>query len=83
MTVRSSSFQLAIVNQTLVSDGDRAIVLADGGLVKDWVKSKRLVVIVQSNDAHALFIYNAKNLPVNDKNDLSLNHVLPIDGDFK
>ena len=42
--------QLAIVDQTLLGEGEKATVFANGGLVKDWKKSQRLVVIVAKNE---------------------------------
>lgn len=75
-------WQLAIVNQTLLGDGESAIVLADAGLVKDWKKTQRLAVIVVFDDTHALFVYNVKALPVNDVTDLTIDTVLPIDNGF-
>lgn len=76
--------QLAIVNQTLGSE-EKALVLADGGLVKDWMKSRRLVVIVahQGGQTHALFVYNVKTIPVTEAKDLSVDLVVPIDSHFK
>ena len=76
--------QLAIVNNTL-ADGEKAVVLADGGLVEDWVKTRRLLVVVAAakEDTPALFVYVAQNIPLISTEDLTINYVLPIDSDFK
>ena len=76
--------QLAIVGKTL-SDGEKALVLADGGLVEDWIKTRRLLVVVKGakSDTYALFIYVAQNIPLTSVEDLTINYVLPIDSDFK
>ena len=77
-------WQLAIVSKTL-QGGERALVLADGGLVEDWIKTRRLLVIVSDAkaDSYALFVYLAQNIPITSVEDLTINHVLPIDSDFK
>lgn len=71
------------MDSCLFGDGEKATVLAEGGLVKDWRKIQRLVVIVACADSHALFVFNAKTLPVTDPSDLSVDNVIPIDGSFK
>lgn len=77
-------FKLAIVDQSLVGEGEKATFFADGGLVKDWKKSQRLIVIVAKHDAsHALFVYIVKALPVTSVNDLSIESIIAIDDTFK
>ena len=78
-------FQIAIVNQTLLSEDEKSVVFADGGLVKDWNKCRRLIVIVgKSENSHALFVYSVKNgLPISNVSDLDLETVLPIDENFR
>ena len=80
-------FQLAIVDQTLLAEGEKATVFANGGLVKDWKKSQRLIVIVTNTNGpenlHALFVYNVKTLPVTQASDLSVDTVVAIDESFK
>ena len=76
--------QLSIVSKTL-SGGEKALVLADGGLVEDWVKTPRLLVVVAAAnaDTYALFVYVAQNIPVVSPEDLTINYVLPINSAFK
>ena len=77
-------FQLAIVDQTLLGEGEKATVFANGGLVKDWKKSQRLIVIVTNGEnSHALIVYNVKTLPVTHSSDLSIDSVVAIDESFK
>ena len=77
-------FKLAIVDQTLLGEGEKATVLADAGLVKDWKKSQRLVVIVAKNDeSHAFFVFNVKTLPIASVSDISLDSFIAIDETFK
>ena len=76
--------QLAIVDQTLLGEGEKATVFANGGLVKDWKKSQRLIVIVTNGEnSHALIVYNVKTLPVTHSSDLSIDSVVAIDESFK
>ena len=78
-------FQLEIVNNTL-SGGEKAVVLADGGLVEDWIKTRRLLVVVAHSakvHSHALFVYNTQSIPITNVEDLTINHILPIDSAFK
>jgi len=76
--------QIAIVDQTLLGGDEKATVFADGGLVKDWKKSQRLVVIVTKKEtSNALFIYNVKTLPLANVLDLSVDSIVPIDENFK
>ena len=77
-------FQIAIVDQTLLGGDEKATVFADGGLVKDWKKSQRLVVIVTKKEtSNALFIYNVKTLPLTNVLDLTVDSIVPIDENFK
>ena len=67
-----------------MGEGEKATVFANGGLVKDWKKSQRLVVIVAKNEnSHALFVYNVKTLPLTHSTDLSIDSVVAIDESFK
>ena len=77
MCIRDSSKTL--------SGGEKALVLADGGLVEDWIKTRRLLVVVAAAkaDTYALFVYVAQNIPLTSVEDLTINYVLPIDSDFK
>ena len=75
--------QLAIVNKKLNSSECSATVLADGGLVQDWMKSRRLLVIVEHRGSHALFVFVSQNIPVVSVSDLTTENVLPIDHEFK
>jgi len=69
--------QLAIVNRTL-AEGDKALVLADSGLVQDWIKSRRLLVVVVASSrsgssssggggkissSYALFVFLSQHSP--------------------
>ena len=81
---KKKMFQLAIVDQTLLGEGEKATVFANGGLVKDWKKSQRLIVIVTNGEnSHALIVYNVKTLPVTHSSDLSIDSVVAIDESFK
>lgn len=73
--------QLAIVNKAL-EQGDKAVALAEGGLIQDWMKSQRLLVLVADafSSSHALLVFVTKRpLPVTSVADLSLESVIPID----
>ena len=83
-TITKKMLQLAIVDQTLLGEGEKATVFANGGLVKDWKKSQRLIVIVTNGEnSHALIVYNVKTLPVTHSSDLSIDSVVAIDESFK
>jgi len=74
--------QLAIVNK-LLNAPEEAKTLAQAGLVQDWVKSKRLLVVVRRESGFALFVLTSQNFPVATTEDLAINDVLPLDSNFK
>lgn len=74
--------QLAIVNRLLHAP-EEAYTLAQAGLVVDWVKSKRLLVLVRCGKEQALFILTSQAYPVTRQQDLVIDTAIPIDGGFK
>jgi hypothetical protein len=77
--------QLAIV-ESFLGDADlRAVVLAEGGLVQGWMKSKRLLVVVQRKPecGHAVFVFQSSVFPVSCVKDLLVDAVVPVDEDFR
>jgi len=64
-------------------------VLASAGLVKEWLKRDRLLVVVESRSdssngfSQALFVYNTKTSPIKNVDDLRLETVIPIDENFR
>ena len=75
--------QLAIVESALADAGLRAVALAEGGLVQGWMKSRRLLVVVQRAEASAVFIFQSTSFPVSKREDLMAENVLPVDSDFR
>jgi phosphatidylinositol-bisphosphatase len=80
--------QLAIVEAKLADADAKAVVLADGGLVQGWMKTRRLLVLVQQRAAaaggtHAVFVFVAASFPVAAVADLAVESVLPVDQDFR
>jgi len=74
--------QLAIVNRLLHAP-EEAYTLAQAGLVVDWVKSKRLLVLVKCVKDQALFILTSQAYPVTKQQDLVIDTAIPIDSGFK
>jgi len=74
--------QLAIVNRLLQAP-EEAHALAQAGLVVDWVKSKRLLVLVRCLREEALFVLTCRAFPILRLADLTLETALPIDTSFK
>jgi len=74
--------QLAIVNRLLHAP-EEAYTLAQAGLVVDWVKSKRLLVLVRCVKDQALFILTSQAYPVTKQQDLVIDTAIPIDSGFK
>jgi len=74
--------QLAIVNRLLHAP-EEAYTLAQAGLVVDWVKSKRLLVLVKCVKDQALFILTSQAYPVTKQQDLAIDTAIPIDNGFK
>ncbi|CAG0918022.1 unnamed protein product [Notodromas monacha] len=62
--------------------GEKAIVVADAGIVQDWVKSPRLIALVEKQSEHALIIFSPQNIPVTCSNDVSFSNAIPIDHEF-
>eukprot|EP00095_Tigriopus_kingsejongensis_P009757 maker-scaffold422_size175911-snap-gene-0.33 protein:Tk09757 transcript:maker-scaffold422_size175911-snap-gene-0.33-mRNA-1 annotation:"type ii inositol- -trisphosphate 5-phosphatase" len=80
--------QLVIVDQKLarlVPEATlKARVLAEGGLVQGWMKSRRLVVVVNGGPAQwALVIFTSASFPVSQVDDLASESVIPVDADLK
>ena len=74
--------QLAIVNK-LLQPPEEARTLAQAVLVQDWVKSKRLLVVVLCGADHALFVFTSQNYPVTTQADLVIDDVIKLDDNFK
>ena len=87
--------QLAIVERKLGGEG-KAVALADGGMVRGWMKARRMLVIVRDSplpdgggdggdgDAarHGLFVFVSSSFPVSGEADLALESVDEIDDAF-
>lgn len=77
------SFQGQAVAKDVLGPDDNCLAWLDAGLVQEWVKTGRLLLLVQhSNAAHGLLVCHrgddsAPN-PI-----LPAEHCFPIDGDFK
>ena len=86
--------QLAIVRAKLGNDPHiDPLVLADGGLVQGWMKSRRLLVLLshssstsssrQSRLTSVIGIFVSTSFPVSAAKDLTLETLLPMDLEFK
>jgi len=74
--------QLAIVNRLLHAP-EEAYTIAQAGLVIDWVKSRRLLVLVRCINDQALFIFNTQAFPIAKQQDISIDSAIAVDGGFK
>jgi hypothetical protein len=79
--------QLSIVERKLdvkPESGIKATVLAEGGLVQGWMKSRRLLVVLQQRSgSSAIFVFVSNSFPVAKPEDLTLETVLRVDSDFR
>ena len=50
----------------------------EAGLVQEWIRLNRLLVLVEHSNESALLVYNLNNSENND-----LERVIPIDTEFK
>ena len=59
--------------------------MVEAGLVEDFVKTTRVVALIECNDPHgngslhALFIFQTARVPVHSAFDLQLELIVPID----
>ena len=53
------------------------------GLVIDWVKSRRLLVLVRQGREQSLFVLTCQQYPVTSVGELTIDTVLPLDNSFK
>jgi len=74
--------QLAIVNRLLGSPAE-AYILAQAGLVVDWVKSRRLLVLARCSSEEALFVFVSQTYPVLSQDDLTIERALPMNSQFR
>jgi len=74
--------QLAIINRILHAPVE-AYVIAQAGLVIDWVKSKRILVLARCSTEEALFIFVSQSFPLLQQSDLTLEKALPINSSFR
>jgi len=75
--------QLAIINKLLQAP-EEAHALAQAGLVVDWVKSKRIVVLVRREKEESLMLITCKSqLPLSNVKDIAVDTAVAVDGYFK
>ena len=74
--------QLALVNK-LLQPPEEAHTLVQAGLVIDWVKSRRLLVLVRLGREQSLFVVTCQQYPVSSLGELSVDLAIPIDSQFK
>ena len=75
--------QLSIVS-SLLSEGGRAVSLAEGGLVQGWMKARRMLVLAEHpGGSKALIVFVSTSFPVSAKEDLTAEAAMPVDADFK
>ncbi|XP_077976840.1 inositol polyphosphate 5-phosphatase OCRL-like [Glandiceps talaboti] len=68
--------------QENLNPGERCVVSVEATLVQDWLRSSRLLSIVDCAGEQALFIYTCSKTPVICADDITLETALPIKGDF-
>lgn len=73
---------IAIVQSGLAA-GEKCNIALEAGLVHDWVKTTRLLALVERQGEHGLFIYSSSCSPITCSADLQLEKVLPINTDFR
>ena len=76
ISLNTSFVQLSTIHNTVTR-------VLQAGLVVDWVKSKRLLVLVRCVKDQALFILTSQAYPVTNQQDLAIDTAIPIDGGFR
>lgn len=74
---------ILIAVQGLLRSGDKCVTCIDAGLVQDWVKSNRLLAVVEHSGEHGLFILTSSKSSPSSSNDLLIEKVLPVNDSFK
>lgn len=74
--------QSLIVQSKFVS-GETVIIAMEASLIQDWVKTARIIALVNKGATYALVVLLTSRMPPQVYSDLTIERVLPIDQDFK
>ncbi|XP_013775252.1 inositol polyphosphate 5-phosphatase OCRL-1-like isoform X1 [Limulus polyphemus] len=61
----------------------KCVTSIEAGLVRDWVKTSRILVLVQNNNEHGLLVFVSSKPNVTSTADLSVEKAFPINEHFK
>ncbi|XP_074658633.1 inositol polyphosphate 5-phosphatase OCRL-like isoform X2 [Tubulanus polymorphus] len=66
-----------------LSSGERCIAFVEAGLVEGWLKTNRILALVERDKEFGLFVLCLKSPTALDSSDILFNRALPIRSDFK
>ncbi|GFS41274.1 type II inositol 1,4,5-trisphosphate 5-phosphatase [Nephila pilipes] len=69
--------------QGLLCPGDKVALSIEAGLVQDWVKSNRVLALVEHSGEHGLFILVQTRTPTSNPAYLSVEKAIPINDSFR
>lgn len=69
--------------QNLLATGEKCHLAIEAGLVQGWVKTTRLLAVVEYQNEYGLFLYSVTRTQAPNKVELHFDGVLPINGDFR
>ncbi|XP_003425852.1 inositol polyphosphate 5-phosphatase OCRL [Nasonia vitripennis] len=78
----STPEQLAIV-QSKFTTGETVVIAMEAMLIQGWLKTTRLIALVNKGSTNALVILITSRTPPQVYSDLSIERILPIDQDFQ
>nr|CAD7445363.1 unnamed protein product [Timema bartmani] len=74
--------QQALVQSKLAMD-ETVIAVHEASLMHGWVRTSRLLALVEHNNHHALFVFISSRVPPQTPQDLTVDRALPVDIDFR
>lgn len=69
--------------QGILHPGDKCIMFIDAGLVREWVKTSRILVLVEHSGEHGFFICISSKATITNSEDISIEKTIPVDDNFK
>ncbi|GIY96710.1 hypothetical protein CEXT_436361 [Caerostris extrusa] len=69
--------------QGLLCPGDKVLLSVEAGLVQDWVKSNRVLALIEHSGEHGIFILVQTRTPSSNPGYLSIEKAIPINDSFR
>ncbi|XP_049792520.1 inositol polyphosphate 5-phosphatase OCRL isoform X1 [Schistocerca nitens] len=71
------------VVQTKLSAEDNVVSVHEASLMQGWVRTSRVLALVENENDHALFVFLSSRVPPQSFTDLTIERTLPVDADFR